>query len=138
MTVNSRKHMTIKAKQIIGLVMLLSVVSIYLTRCNGNSFHVQEIGKRHEFNVRQTHLHLSIDAPVLVEITGELDGEAVVFIPNGPQDSTGLPKWKDHYSVRLSKGRLSKKIYAEMDGDFPLIYQPVTAKEGSVVIKTSY
>jgi len=133
--------MTIRTKQVtslIGMIILLSATSIYLTRCNGNSFHVQETEERHEFNVRQTHFHLSIDAPTLIEITGELDGEAIVFIPNGPQDSTGLPKWKDHYSVRLSKGRLSKKIYAEMDGDFPLIYQPITAKEGSVVIKTSY
>lgn len=130
--------MTIRTKRIIGLVTLVSAISIYLIRCNGNSFHVQEIDKRHEFKVRQTHLHLSIDAPVLVEITGELDGDAVVFIPNGPQDSSGLPIWKDHYSVKLFKGRFSKKISTEMNGDFPLIYQPVTAKKGSVVIKTNY
>lgn len=130
--------MSIRTKRIIVLLTLLSAILIYLIRCNGNSFHIQEVDKRHEFNVRQTHLHLSIDAPALVEITGELDGDAVVFIPNGPQDSSGLPIWKDHYSVKLPKGSFSKRIFTEMDGDFPLIYQPVTAKEGSLVIKTDY
>jgi hypothetical protein len=133
--------MTLKAKSILGLFALALVVTIYLTRCNGNSFHIGNTDQRHEFTVRQTHFHISIDAAIVVEITGELDGKAIVFQPNnGPQDSTGLPVWRDHYSVvKLSKGKIDKKVYVgETNGDFQLIYQPITAKNGSLSIKINY
>ncbi|MBD2757753.1 hypothetical protein [Spirosoma validum] len=132
--------MTIKTKRILDLSALFSIIVIYLIACTGNSFNVRSASQRHEFKVKQTHFQLSIDAPVVAEITGVLDGKAVVFMPNGPQDSTGVPVWDNSYSVvKLSKGRVSKKVYiGEMSGDFKLIYQPTTAKNGLLNIRIDY
>ncbi|WP_461150573.1 hypothetical protein [Spirosoma pulveris] len=132
--------MTLKIKRILGLSALFLIVVIYLIECTGNSFNVGSASQRHEFKVKQTHFQLSIDGPVVVEITGVLDGKAVVFMPNGPQDSRGLPVWDNSGSVvKLSKGRVNKKVYiGEMAGDFNLIYQPITAKNGLLNIRIDY
>ena len=132
--------MTLKTKRILGLSALFLIIAIYLNECTGNSFNVGSASQRHEFKVKQTHFQISIDAPVVVEITGILDGKAVVFMPNGPQDSRGLPVWENSGSiVKLSKGRVNKKVYiGEMSGGFKLIYQPTTAKNGFLNIRLDY
>ncbi|MCX6217144.1 hypothetical protein [Spirosoma sp.] len=132
--------MTLKSKRMLGLSGLFLIIAIYLIQCTGNSFNISRSSQRHEFRVKQTHLQLSIDAPVVVEISGVLDGKAVVFMPNGPQDSTGVPVWDNSGSVvKLSKGIVNKKVYiGEMAGDFMLIYQPITAKNGLLNIRIDY
>lgn len=132
--------MRLKIKQILGLSALFLIVAIYLIECNGSSFSINSTSQRHKFRVKKTYLQLTIDAPVVVEIRGKLDGKALVFIPNGPEDSTGLPVWRNSPSVvKLSEGSVNKRVHiGEMAGDFNLIYQPITAKNGSLNIKIDY
>lgn len=87
---------------------------------------------------------MTIDAPIIVEISGELDGKAVIFFPNGPQDSKGLPLLRNGIYdssniIILLKGEINKKVrIGEAVGNFQLIYQPITAKNGSLSINIDY
>ncbi|MEZ0607965.1 hypothetical protein ACAW74_05585 [Fibrella sp. WM1] len=137
--------MTLDIKRILGRSTLLLLIATYLTQCNGNFFYIWRTGKQHEFTVKQTRYQPVSDSSPVVEITGELDGNAVVFIPNGSPDSTGFPTWPGNYSpsydsyvVSLQKGKVDKKIHTEMRRDFKLIYRPITAKSGSLNIKVNY
>jgi len=75
----------------------------------------------------------------IIRVKGHLDGKAVVFIPNGTQDSSGLPIGNEFYTLKLPSGTIDKQMTCEMiPQDFPLIYQPITASKGSLVIDVTF
>ncbi|WP_192579005.1 hypothetical protein [Fibrisoma limi] len=120
------------------MILLLGVL-LYFKRCNGSSFDVDDVAKRHEFTVKPTNFTTTIDAPAVIHVKGHLDGRAVVFIPNGTQDSSGLPIGNEFYTLKLPPGAVDKQMTCEMiPRDFPLIYQPITANKGSLVIDVNF
>ncbi len=113
----------------------------------GTHIHIERVAKRQQFVVPYTSRLAVIDPPAPVHVRGYLDGKAAIYQNRGRAvDSRGLPIWpyKELYGpnpdlLRLKPGKIDTAIvFSTSSTDFSLIYQPLTAKNGELMIDVDY
>ncbi len=120
---------------------------LYVHHRPGTHIHVERVVNRQKFVVPYTSRLGAIDSPASVYIRGYLDGKAAIYQDRKTTlDSSGLPVWpyKELYGLnpdllRLKPGNIDTAIvFSTGSTDFSLIYQPLTAKKGELIIDVDY
>jgi hypothetical protein len=134
-------------KSTVTVLTIAALLIVYLIKCNGTFLTIDEVAKRKTFTVEETNFRITIDGPAILHVRGKLDGKAAIFIPTGSkEDSRGLPVWGSVWLNGPNPGVLKLKP-GEIDTlwhcrpglvNLPLVYQPLSAKNGWLTIDVDY
>ena len=120
---------------------------LYMHHRPGTHIHVKAVAKRQKFVVPYTSRLGAIDPSALVRVRGYLDEKAAIYQDRGATlDSNGLPVWPyqelyrpNHDLLRIKPGKIDTTIiFGTGSTNFSLIYQPLTAKRGELMIDVDY
>ncbi len=120
---------------------------LYVHHRPGTHIHVKRVANRQQFIVPYTSRLAAIDPPAPVHVRGYLDGKAAIYQDRRTTlDSNGLPVWpyKELYGpnpnlLRLKPGNIDTIIsFGTGSTAFSLIDQPLTARNGELMIDVDY